>query len=170
MRLPDIPRSSFLATVILAVTALAPGSAAHGHELSKAAPGTTFKTVPGIGPAKATGKGLLRVRLANDDTVLTLAMSADDGFLHSEERRLFYVALTRARLGVTIFTVAGLESPFVVELLDYPEVKLTGHSAAATEIRVCPGCGQGTLAVRKGPYGQFLGCSRFPKCRQTMKI
>lgn len=106
----------------------------------------------------------------NDDPVLTLAMSEDDGFPHSEERRLFYVALTRARLGVTIFTIAGLESPFVVELLNYPEVTLTGLSAAATEIRVCPGCREGTLAVRNGPYGQFLGCSRFPKCRQTVKI
>jgi DNA helicase IV len=106
----------------------------------------------------------------NDDPVLALAMSADDGFRHSEERRLFYVALTRARLGVTIFTVAGLESPFVVELMTYPEVTLAGSAAAAADVRICPGCGQGTLVLRNGRYGQFLGCSRFPQCRQTVKI
>lgn len=105
-----------------------------------------------------------------DDPVLTLAMSEDDGFRHSEERRLFYVALTRARLGVTIFTVAGLESPFVVELMQYPEVEVVGSSAAAMEVRICPGCGEGTLVLRKSRYGEFLGCSRFPKCRQTAKI
>ncbi len=106
----------------------------------------------------------------NDDPVLALAMSEDDSFPHSEERRLFYVALTRARLGVTIFTVAGLESPFVVELLQYPDVQLAGSSAATAEVRVCPGCGEGTLVVRRGPYGEFLGCSRFPRCRQVVKI
>lgn len=104
-----------------------------------------------------------------DDPVLTLAMSVEDRFAHSEERRLLYVALTRARLGVAIFTVAGLESPFVVELLKYPEVELAGSSAAIADIRFCPGCGEGTLVLRKGPYGQFLGCSRFPKCRCTVK-
>jgi len=105
----------------------------------------------------------------NDDPVLTLAMSEADGFPHSEERRLFYVALTRARLGVTVFTVAGHESPFVLELLAYPQVTLVGSSAAAAEVRICPGCGEGTLVPRKGRYGQFLGCSRFPACRQTVK-
>ncbi len=106
----------------------------------------------------------------NDDPVLALAMSEDDGFPHSEERRLFYVALTRARLGVTVFTVVGLESPFVVELMQYPEVNVNGSSASAAEVRVCPGCGEGTLVRRPGPYGDFLGCSRFPKCRQKANL
>lgn len=106
----------------------------------------------------------------NDDPVLALAMGEDDGFRHSEERRLFYVALTRARLGVTVFTVAGLESPFVLELMKYPQVNTNGSSASAAEVRVCAGCGEGTLVLRKGRYGEFLGCSRFPKCRHTAKI
>jgi DNA helicase-4 len=106
----------------------------------------------------------------HDDPVLALAMSGADAFPHSEERRLLYVALTRARLGVTIFTVAGIESPFVLELLKDPEVELTGSSAAGVGVRICPGCGEGTLVMRKGRYGEFLGCSRFPKCRQTMNI
>ncbi|MBO6207992.1 MAG: topoisomerase DNA-binding C4 zinc finger domain-containing protein [Lachnospiraceae bacterium] len=32
----------------------------------------------------------------------------------------------------------------------------------------CPKCG-GTLAKRKGPYGEFFGCDNFPKCRYTKK-
>ena len=31
------------------------------------------------------------------DPVLTLAMAADDEFAHAEERRLFYVSITRAK-------------------------------------------------------------------------
>ncbi len=50
-----------------------------------------------------------------DDPVLNLVLAGNDDYPHSEERRLLYVALTRARHGVTIFTAEGLESPFIVE-------------------------------------------------------
>ncbi|MBN2055996.1 type I DNA topoisomerase [bacterium] len=33
----------------------------------------------------------------------------------------------------------------------------------------CPSCGA-TLVVRKGPYGAFLACPRFPACRHTQPI
>lgn len=34
---------------------------------------------------------------------------------------------------------------------------------------ICPKC-NGKLIIRKGKYGQFLGCSNYPKCRFTGKI
>ena len=34
----------------------------------------------------------------------------------------------------------------------------------------CPECKEGTLIVRKGIYGAFLGCSNFPKCRCTKRL
>ncbi|WP_203336716.1 UvrD-helicase domain-containing protein [Nocardioides limicola] len=105
-----------------------------------------------------------------DDPVLALAMSNEDDYPHAEERRLFYVALTRARHTVTIFTVTGLESPFVVELLKDPGVRVTTETAAAADVQACPGCGEGTLVRREGRYGSFLGCSRFPRCRQTLRL
>lgn len=33
---------------------------------------------------------------------------------------------------------------------------------------VCPFC-EGKLVQRKGPYGRFLGCINFPKCKYTRK-
>jgi len=33
----------------------------------------------------------------------------------------------------------------------------------------CPRCNS-AMVLRKGPYGQFLGCSRFPRCRGTRKV
>ena len=33
----------------------------------------------------------------------------------------------------------------------------------------CPNCG-GKLVMRKGKYGKFLGCSRYPKCKYTQNI
>ena len=29
---------------------------------------------------------------------------------------------------------------------------------------VCPQCGEGTLVVREGKFGEFTGCSRYPEC------
>lgn len=51
-----------------------------------------------------------------DDPALRLAMPGEDDFPHAEERRLCYVALTRARRRVLLLTVTGRESPFVAEL------------------------------------------------------
>ena len=89
-----------------------------------------------------------------DDPVLDLAMPAPESFAHAEERRLFYVALTRARRGATLITSPQRMSPFVVELLDDPHVTVTGDSDAPVE--VCSLCGQGTMVERKGRFGPFL--------------
>jgi len=84
------------------------------------------------------------------DPVLDLAMPAPETFPHAEERRLFYVALTRARRAVLLITHPRRMSPFVIELLKNPHVTVTGNSDAPAEI--CPGCGQGTLVERNGKF------------------
>ena len=105
-----------------------------------------------------------------DDPVLRLVLARDDGYPHAEERRLFYVALTRARRTVTIFTVEGSESPFVLELLPDPVVRLVDATGAPTEARVCPACGKGTMQLKRGEYGEFLGCGAFPACTHKEKV
>jgi DNA helicase-4 len=104
-----------------------------------------------------------------DDPVLDLAMAAPDDYPNAEERRLFYVALTRARHRVLLVTQRGKESPFVVELLrDKLIVSADGDSEGQTSLHVCDKCGEGLMVLRSGPYSEFLGCSRFPAC--TNKI
>ncbi|WP_143483598.1 UvrD-helicase domain-containing protein [Propionicimonas paludicola] len=100
----------------------------------------------------------------DDDPVIGLAMARDDEFPHSEERRLFYVALTRARHTVTIFTIAGLESPFVVELLQDQDVVVQDSSGNRDPVQPCPKCGQGTVRFKVSEYGPFSYCCRFPRC------
>ena len=34
----------------------------------------------------------------------------------------------------------------------------------------CPQCGCGTLQEKNGPYGRFLGCTNYPKCRYTRRL
>ena len=64
-----------------------------------------------------------------DDPVLDLAMPAPESFTHAEERRLLYVALTRARREVVLIAPPDRMSPFVVELLKDPRVTLIGTKA-----------------------------------------
>jgi DNA helicase-4 len=100
-----------------------------------------------------------------DDQVLDLAMSEEDLFEHAEERRLMYVAITRARHRVVILSQPGKESPFVIEISKYTNVEeITSEGKKIPSVDICNLCGQGTLVTRNGQYGEFRGCSRFPAC------
>ena len=37
------------------------------------------------------------------------------------------------------------------------------------ESGICPKC-NGVLIERRGPYGRFLGCGNYPKCKYVQKI
>ncbi|WP_309243376.1 3'-5' exonuclease [Caballeronia sp. CLC5] len=99
-----------------------------------------------------------------DDPVLTLAMPTGDEYDQGEERRLFYVALTRARRSVAMFTVSGSRSSFLQELVDDGLVSITDSDGNAINEQHCPWCKQGVLVMRTGPYGEFRSCSNFPTC------
>jgi DNA helicase-4 len=103
-----------------------------------------------------------------DDPVLALAMPSPENYEHAEERRLLYVALTRARRQVTLLASSDQPSPFVAELLRYPHVVVMG--TGDTQVQPCPKCGKGTMVDRRGKYGPFLGCSAFPSCRNTSEL
>lgn len=63
-----------------------------------------------------------------DDSLLDLVLPEPEGYAHAEERRLFYVAMTRARHSVTILADREAPSTFATELLDdkaYGAVLLT---------------------------------------------
>lgn len=106
-----------------------------------------------------------------DDPVLSLAMAEADPYPHAEERRLFYVALTRARRHVTMIGVQGRESVFVAELLKDKRLELSPLSTVDLS-EPCPKCGPGVLVVRRRrtDSGEFLGCSKFPTCTFTRRI
>ena len=100
-----------------------------------------------------------------DDPILLLAMPDADDYRFAEERRLFYVALTRARRMVVIYGDERLPSPFLDELQADERVTFAGGKKSP-----CPSCSEGSLVRRTGPYSDFLGCSRFPRCRYTEQI
>ncbi|MFC7848210.1 UvrD-helicase domain-containing protein [Arthrobacter sp. NPDC057388] len=108
--------------------------------------------------------------IVEDDALLQLAMAAPDSYPHAEERRLFYVALTRAKRSALLVTRAGRESAFLLELVRDRVVKI--RSATGDDITpvVCPKCRKHTMRERKGRYGRFFGCTGYPTCKGTMKL
>jgi DNA helicase-4 len=104
-----------------------------------------------------------------DDPVLRLAMPAREPFPLAEERRLFYVAITRARRSVTLVTVRDRVSPFLVELINEHGLQLRASDGGRAVVVQCPACGKGTMVPRSGKHGRFYGCTNFPTCRKTMK-
>jgi len=98
-----------------------------------------------------------------DDPILALVAAESDNFRHAEERRVLYVAMTRARYQVTLLSESGKESEFIAELLSDGLCE-TDSTTSDGNPKVCAACKRGTLVKRKGPYGAFYGCSRFPAC------
>lgn len=99
-----------------------------------------------------------------DDPILSLAMPDGDNFPLGEERRLFYVALTRARRTVAMFTARGQVSSFLRELVSDGAVDITDRDGKSVKETVCPACKQGVLVLRSGSYGEFKSCSNYPVC------
>ena len=111
--------------------------------------------------------GLLAGRFPStraDDPALALAMPEGDSFALGEERRLLYVALTRARRRVIMLGVQGRNSPFLDELVADGAVRMTSLDGEPITEQRCPACGTGVIMQRSGPYGLFHSCSGYPRC------
>jgi DNA topoisomerase I len=62
----------------------------------------------------------------------------------------------------------------VSEVLDALNELLADHifppRADGSDPRRCPTCGTGTLSIKLGKFGAFIGCSNYPDCRHTMQL
>ena len=100
-----------------------------------------------------------------DSPIYNLLLDKCEQFPYAEERRLYYVSLTRAKKKAFFVTVNGQESEFALELKRKYEDELK------REQFTCPKCG-GRLIKRTGQYGDFLGCSNYSSrgCKYTRNI
>ncbi len=62
----------------------------------------------------------------------------------------------------------------VTDVLDALNEMLADHifppKADGGDPRRCPTCGTGTLSLKLGKFGAFIGCSNYPECRHTMQL
>lgn len=104
-----------------------------------------------------------------DDPILQLLLGVPEPYEFAEERRLFYVALTRTRNRVYILVPDKGRSPFIDDLRKCGADGIgTEENGASEDKVVCPKCGKGTLEKRQGPHGTFTGCSNYPYCDYTV--
>lgn len=99
------------------------------------------------------------------DPVMNLVLPLKDKFPYEEERRLFYVALTRARNKV--FLLANAESPsdFVLEIKDYPDVELRSDLTQKIPMPPkCPWCRK-FLITKIINNKTYWSCSSYPECK-----
>ena len=107
--------------------------------------------------------------LREDDPIIRRLLPPEDSFPCAEERRLFYVAMTRAKERLVLVANQQLPSPFVLELLKLRpdggglDVVRLGDS----KVKLCPACGVGVLVARDGVNGRFFGCTKSPVCSST---
>ncbi len=106
------------------------------------------------------------------DPVLEFLLPPAESFPLAEERRLFYVALTRARHRIYVCYNPLIPSLFVRELVH----KANGYLICDDELSSatitqpipaisCPECRTGHLVPRSGTHGPFVGCDHFPYCK-----
>ena len=100
-----------------------------------------------------------------DDPLLDLVLASPEGHPNAEERRLLYVAMTRARRRVFLLADGGLPSPFVLELID-DEYDVTIFGRLPENGVSCPRCVEGCLEQRENARNgaTFYGCSNWPYC------
>jgi DNA helicase-4 len=102
-----------------------------------------------------------------DDPMLSLLLSDDEEYRFAEERRLFYVALTRTKNEVVLL-IPNDVSLFAEELVTDNDFLLTVNNEKLSKTN-CPYCQTGHLVIRQNSVkqNQFLGCSHYPSCDQT---
>ncbi len=98
----------------------------------------------------------------DDDPLLELVLPPPHGkaYAFAEERRLFYVALTRARHGAYLITDPEFPSAFVLELIEQSDsLRQLGELAPALP---CPRCPNGRLV--RSESRKTLRCTNQPHC------
>lgn len=99
-----------------------------------------------------------------DDPILDLLRESNDSYPFAEERRLFYVALTRTKNLVYLLVPNNNYSRFIDDLHQITKSKESIAKDLKSVVN-CPKCKTGVLVKRKGYDNRtFVGCSNYPRC------
>ena len=150
------------------------------EDMEKAYPGLSFRYMTVHGAKGLEADYVVVLRLCGgrfgfpsemaDDPLLDLVMAAPEAHPNAEERRLFYVALTRARRQVFLLAEGGPVSVFARELIEEGYgVRAFGRPPEADV--PCFKCKEGRLQRRENKSTErvFYGCSNWPYCEQTAR-
>ncbi len=104
------------------------------------------------------------------DPILDLVLTAPEKHPNAEERRLLYVAITRAKRMAFLLADRGPPSTFVQELIGFKgDVEVFGRPPEGDV--ACPHCIEGRLRIRENSQDGsiFQGCSNYPLCEYRVR-
>ena len=58
----------------------------------------------------------------------------------------------------------------ITEVLNRLEEALSDHIFPTPETKICPVCKNGSLSLKVGKFGAFVGCSNYPECHYTRPL
>lgn len=90
--------------------------------------------------------------MRESNPLIEILLSKEDDYPFAEERRLFYVAITRARLQTIIIANPKNPSPFLYEI---------SEALAESRQRLCPKCLTGELIKKNLNRGEVYYCSNY---------
>jgi DNA helicase IV len=102
--------------------------------------------------------------IIQDDPILNLVLPEEERYPFAEERRIFYVALTRARKATHVVSPQSHPSVFALELENEGLGKHIGRDSALNS--KCPICDSGTIV--RGRNTEACFCSNSPHCKISM--
>ena len=108
------------------------------------------------------------------DPIIDLLLPPSENFSHAEERRLFYVALTRAKKRAYVLADRSNYSVFIDEITKgnnplINEVDID-NSEKFTKPIFCNECKTGRIIKKVGRNGDFYGCNNYPYCKNKPPI
>lgn len=114
-----------------------------------------------------------------DEPLLDLVLPPVEPHEHAEERRLFYVAVTRSKHHAYILYDTEKPSEFIQEITaeknakkyKFNKLRTTGVKSKPPEFGKCPSCLTGKITMIVMPDGRFFfGCGYYPYCDFTPRI
>ena len=99
-----------------------------------------------------------------DDPLLALVSPEEEAFQNAEERRVMYVAMTRARHTLTILASNARPSTFVTELKKDSAYALAEATGAEEDAHECGECGGRLLGVRGQDGRIWYRCEHVQHC------
>ncbi|MGI9391911.1 MAG: 3'-5' exonuclease, partial [Parvibaculales bacterium] len=104
-----------------------------------------------------------------EDPILRLLLPQTEHYPYAEERRVFYVGMTRAKHQTHIIADKTRASEFAKELHHQPEYKdcITKCIEKTEENRTCVYCKKGKVVEKSIKEGKekFYACSHYPVCK-----
>lgn len=108
-----------------------------------------------------------------DDPILDIVIPAGDDFEDAEERRLFYVALTRTKGAIFLLSYMENKSIFIDELIKDCKNEIFFLNNPEIQPINCPECKTGILkknTADKDRKKHFYGCSNYSRCKYTENV